>query len=374
MWGEVTMNSTGRSSRRRRVLAALTFLGLGVLAALLPAGSSATAQAPPQVSGQPRISGSTVEGSVLTASQGSFTGTGPFNYTYRWLRCPSTGGGGNGEGCVAISGATFRRYTLRHADVGHRLRVRVTAANSEGSASGVSNASAIVRSAAAAGPARNTAAPTISGSPQVGQTLTANNGTWTGAQPITYTYHWRRCDANGASCADISGATGKTYVLTSADQGATLRVRVTGRNARGSSSTTSAPTGVVGKAEAPSGSSVSINDVSLPNRLIVDRLSFSPRILRSRSPFTARFHVSDSRNHSVQGAMVFVVAMPFGSTTTPPESATGADGWVTFRMRATSRVSFGRPGSIPMMVRARKVGERLIGGVSTRRLVNLSVR
>jgi hypothetical protein len=348
--------------------------GALALAALIPAGGSARAQAPPKATGQPRITGSAIEGSVLTAGNGSWSGTGPFNYTYRWLRCPSTGGGGNGEGCVAISGGTFKRYTVRHADVGHRLRVRVTAANSEGTASAVSNASAIVQSAASGGPPRNTSAPTISGTPQVGQTLTADNGTWVGAPTITFTYHWRRCSNTGVSCADITGATAKTYVLTSADENTTLRVRVTGRNGRGSSSTTSPATAVIAKAEAPSGSTVSINDVSLPNRLLIDRLSFSPAVLRSRATFTARFHVSDSRNHSVQGAMVFVVAIPFGSTTTPPETATDATGWVTFRMHATSHVQFGRPGSIPMFVRARKVGERLIGGVSSRRLVNLSTR
>lgn len=367
------MDSIGRHARRHR-RAGIAVAGALAVAALIPTGSSATAQAPPKAAGQPRISGSAVEGSVVTAGNGTWSGTGPFNYTYRWLRCPSTGGGGNGEGCVAISGATFKRYTVRHADVGQRLRVRVTAANSEGTASAVSNASGVVQSTAAAGPPRNTGAPTISGSPQVGQTLTADNGSWTGAQPISYTYHWRRCDANGANCSDISGATSKTYVLTSADQGTTLRVRVTGKNARGTASVTTAPTSVIGKAEAPGGSTVSINDVTLPNRLLIDRVSFSPLILRSRQTFTARFHVSDSRNHSVQGAMVFVVAIPFGSTNTPPETATGPDGWVTLRMHATSRVRFGRPGSIPMFVRARKVGDRLIGGVSSRRLVNLSVR
>ena len=360
-----------RWHRRAAGSAAVAAL-LGVL--MLPTGGSAKAQAPPKATGQPRISGTAVEGSVLTASNGTWSGTGPFNFTYRWLRCPATGGGASGEGCVAIAGATFRRYTLRQADVGRRIRVRVTAANSEGSASAVSNATAVVQPASTAGPPRNTAAPTISGTPQVGQTLTANNGNWTGAQPMTFSYRWRRCAATGASCSDISGATGKTYVLTSADQGTTLRVRVTARNARGSASATSAPSGVVAKAEAPSGSTISISDVSLPNRLLVDRVVFSPQPLRSRRTFTARFHVSDSRNHSVQGAMVFVVALPFGTTTTPAEANTGSDGWVTFRMRPTLRVRFGRPGGIQMFVRARKAGERLIGGVSTRRLVNLSVR
>ena len=364
-------NATHAGRRPRRV-SPVVLTGAVALALLVPAGGSATAMAPPKATGQPRISGTPVEGNRLTSNNGSFSGTGPFNYTYRWLRCPATGGGGNGEGCTAISGATFRRYVVRSADVGHRLRVRVTAANSEGSASEVSNPTDLVRAAPAL--PRNVTPPTISGTPQVGQTLTANNGTWVGAPPLSFSYHWRRCDRTGGSCSDISGATAKTYVLSSADEGTTLRVRVTARNSRGSASSTSAPTAVIGKAEAPSGSTVSINDVSLPNRLLIDRVSFTPQPLRRRQTFTARFHVSDSRNHSVQGALVFVVAIPFGSATTPVEAATGGDGWVTYRMRPTFRVTFGRSGGIVMFVRARKSGERLIGGVSTRRLVQLSTR
>ena len=364
------MNVKGR---HRHTLAGLTLAVVATVAALLPGGGSARPQAPPRATGEPTISGTPIVGNILTASNGSFSGTGPFNYSYRWLRCPASGSGGNGEGCTAITGGTFRRYTVGTADVGHRLRVRVTAANSEGTATSTSNATAIVRAA----PARpqNTAPPTISGTPQVGQTLTANSGTWTGQQPITYTYQWRRCDASGGSCANIGGATANTYTLTSADQGNTLRVRVTARNSAGTTSPTSAPTGVIGKAEAPSGSAISVNEVSLPNRLLVDRLQFRPQPLRSRRTFTARFHVSDSRKHSVQGALVFVVALPFGTTTTPPEAATGPDGWVTFRMTPTKRVTFGaRGGGIQMFVRARKAGDQLIGGVSTRRLVNLSTQ
>jgi hypothetical protein len=367
------MKRNGRQIERRpRFVSGVVLAGAIAVALLVPAGGSATAQAPPKATGEPSISGTPVAGNTLTASNGSFSGTGPFNYAYRWLRCPASGSGGAGQGCAAISGATFRRYVARNADVGHRLRVRVTASNAEGSASAVSNATDIVRVGAAA--PRNTAAPTISGTPQVGQTLTANVGDWSGTPPLTFTYRWRRCSNTGTSCADISAATAKTYLLTSADEGTTLRVRVMARNSRGATSATSGPTAVIAKAEAPSGSTVSINDVSLPNRLLIDRLSFSPQPLRRRQTFTARFHVSDSRNHSVQGALVFVVAIPFGSTTTPAEAATGPDGWVTFRMTPTARVTFGRPGSMPMFVRARKAGERLIGGVSTRRLVNLSTR
>lgn len=366
------MESKGRQVRWKGS-GGLLLLAVIAIAVMVPASVSAGARTAPKPTGEPTISGTPVVGNVLIASNGSFSGTGPFNYAYRWLRCPASGSGGNGQGCAAISGATFKRYSVRQADVGHRLRVQVTAANSEGSASEVSNATAIVRAA----PSRpqNTQPPTISGTAQVGQTLTANNGTWTGQAPITLTYQWRRCDRTGANCSDISGATSKTHLLTSADEGTTLRVRVTARNSAGTASSTSAPTAVVVKAEAPVGSAISVNDVSLPNRLLVDRVEFLPQPLRSRRTFTARFHVSDSRSHSVQGALVFVVALPFGTTTTPPESATGPDGWVTYRIRPTRRVKFGAHATgIQMFVRARKAGDQLIGGVSTRRLVNLSTR
>jgi hypothetical protein len=356
------------TSRHRRLVVATALAAVTVLAALLPAGGSARPQTPPQATGEPTISGTPIVGNILTASNGSFSGTGPFNYSYQWLRCPASGSGGNGEGCTAISGATFKRYTVRQADVGHRLRVRVTAANSEGRASATSNATAIVR-AAPARPA-NTAPPTISGTAQVGQTLTANSGTWTGQQPITFTYQWRRCDSTGGSCSNISGATNKTYVPTSADVGNTLRVRVTARNSAGTASATSAPTAVVSKAEAPGGSTVSISEVSLPNRLIIDQYSFQPNRLRKHGRLLARFHVSDSHNHSVMGALVFIEGVPLGQVApSHAETTTGSDGYVTFRLRATSRLQFKGSNRFAFFLRARKAGENPLGGVTARRLV-----
>jgi hypothetical protein len=369
------MQATGKCAPRsvRFALGAILVAGLSAML-LLPAGGAARSQSPPQNSGEPRITGPQFEGRRLTAVNGSWSGTTPFRFSYRWLRCDTSGGGVNGVSCTGISGAVFHTYVVRHPDIGHRLRVRVTARNAEGSATATSNATEIILSAAAIGSPRNTAPPTVSGTLEVGRTVSATNGSWIGAQPQTYTYRWRRCDRNGGSCVDISGATAAAYVLAAADEGGTLRVRVTARNSRGAASSTSVPTGVVGKAEAPSGTTISVNDVSLPNRLLIDNLSFNPLPLRSRQTFTARFHVSDSRNHSVQGALVFVVAIPFGTATTPSEAVTGADGWVTFQLTPTARVRFDRPGSIVMFVRARKAGERLIGGVSTRRLVNLGIR
>ena len=102
----------------------------------------------------------------------------------------------------------------------------VTASNDGGSDSAASAATDEVEAQAPA----NTAAPVISGTPEDGQTLTTTNGSWSGTAPLSYGYQWRRCDAAGANCVDISGATGSTYSLVAADVGATIRVVVTASN------------------------------------------------------------------------------------------------------------------------------------------------
>ncbi len=350
-------------------------LGLVLAAALLvPVGSSASAQTAPKGTGEPTVSGPKVQGEMLRTTNGTWTGSTPMTFQYRWLRCDKSGGGNNGVNCATIPGETRNTYVLTAADVGHTIRSRVIARNADGTASMNSNPTSVVQASATAGPPSNSTPPTISGTPQEKQTLTASQGTWTGRKPQTYTYQWRRCDATGGACSDIAGATKSTYVLTTADIGHSLRVRVTAHNSLGTSSSTSTPTGVVVKASAPVGTAISVDDVVLPNRLLVDRLSFSPRILRSRRPIVARFHVSDLQGHSVVGAMVFLVGIPFGNTTTPPEQATGGDGWVTFVVKPTHRLRLTGHGSQPFFVRARKPSDRLIGGVSIRRLVNLSIR
>jgi fibronectin-binding autotransporter adhesin len=110
----------------------------------------------------------------------------------------------------------------------------------------------------------NTGVPTVSGSPSVGHMLSASVGTWTGA-PTSYVYQWERCNASGAGCADIAGASSATYTAAAADIGHALRVRVTATNASGPSSATSAATAAV-----PSGAKpppvVSLTGVRLGSR------------------------------------------------------------------------------------------------------------
>lgn len=104
--------------------------------------------------------------------------------------------------------------------------------------------------AAVAAPPANTSAPTITGTPKVGETLTAQNGTWSNS-PTAFQYQWQRCNASGAACANLAGSTQKTYLLTPADSGRTMRVRVTGINAEGAVNARSAPTTVVAPSAAP---------------------------------------------------------------------------------------------------------------------------
>ena len=92
---------------------------------------------------------------------------------------------------------------------------------------------------AGAAPPANTAAPTVTGTPKVGEVLTAQNGTWAN-NPTAFQYQWQRCNAAGVACANIGTATLKTYTVATPDSGRTLRVRVTAVNAEGATNARSA--------------------------------------------------------------------------------------------------------------------------------------
>ena len=94
---------------------------------------------------------------------------------------------------------------------------------------------ATVAAAATAAAPVNTTPPTISGTAQVGQALTAGNGTWTNS-PTSFAYQWLRCKGGGNSCESVANGAQKTYTLVGADSGRTMRVRVTATNVDGSAS------------------------------------------------------------------------------------------------------------------------------------------
>ncbi len=98
-------------------------------------------------------------------------------------------------------------------------------------------------------PTRGAQAPTIGGTPAIGNTLTATSpGSWRGTAPITHNYQWLRCFDK--ICSPISGATGETYQLTNRDYNSELEVQVTSSNAFGSASADSNALGPVTNAGA----------------------------------------------------------------------------------------------------------------------------
>jgi hypothetical protein len=90
----------------------------------------------------------------------------------------------------------------------------------------------------------NTAWPVISGTAQQADTLTTSDGSWTNS-PTNFAYQWQDCDASGLKCSDIAGATTTSYTLTASDVGHTVVSMVTARNAGGTNSQASSPTGIV---------------------------------------------------------------------------------------------------------------------------------
>lgn len=224
----------------------------------------------------------------------------------------------------------------------------------------------------------NTAPPVVTGEARQGQTLTTSNGSWTSTTTITYAYGWQRCDANGTGCADISGATTASYVLQAADVGKRIRSRVTATNTSGSSTAfsaltgTVAPQGTAGQITLPGGViSVPASSVSLPARLVISDVEYSVSPIRSRNPLQMRVRIKDTRNFVVRDALVYTTAIPFGRITQPGEVRTNQEGWATITITPTTLLPLRNGFLLTQFVRARKEGEDILAGVSTRRLVSV---
>jgi hypothetical protein len=200
--------------------------------------AAAATPSPPINTVKPTISGAAQTGQTLTASPGTWDGTPTITFAFQWQACDAAG-------CSDIAGATSSTYVVASGDLGKTLRVVVTATNGVGSATATSN-----QTAAVVGPSTapvNSAPPTITGTAQSGQTLNATTGTWTGSQPMTFSYKWQRCAS--ATCTPVGGTT-SSYTLVDADVGSTIQVTVTASNSGGSASATSNPTAVVAAAPA----------------------------------------------------------------------------------------------------------------------------
>jgi hypothetical protein len=209
------------------------------------AGALRTAASPPVNSSLPTIAGTAQQGHTQTASNGSWGGAAPIAFTYQWQRCNSSG-----SSCGSIGGAKSQNYVASSGDVGRTIRVQVTGTNADGTSQALSGPTAVI---AATGKApANTKQPDPSGTAQDGRTITVNHGSWSGSQPITFTYQWQSCTATNSVCSNVTGMTGSSMVLGAAQVGMVMRATVLATNAAGMTSAFSNVTPVViAKASAP---------------------------------------------------------------------------------------------------------------------------
>ena len=185
--------------------------------------------------GAPAITGTAQVGETLTADKSGIAdadGLTNATFTYQWLADDA-----------AIAGATGLTYTLAVADEGKAIKVEVSFTDNAGH---VETLTSTATDAVAAAPTPNTpatGAPTISGTAQVGETLTANTSGVADADGlgnVQYEYQWLADDA------DINGATGSTYTLADSEEGKAVKVQVSFTDDAGNDETlTSAATAVV---------------------------------------------------------------------------------------------------------------------------------
>ena len=184
-----------------------------------PANTAAT--------GKPGITGTAQVGQTLTATVGTSADVdglpNPFltdvNTSFQWIRVATD----NTE--TNIASATASTYTLVDADLGTTIKVKVGFVDYYDYDETLTSDATAAVAASTNTPA--TGAPTITGTAQVGQTLTAGTTAIMDADGLTnvsYTYQWIRVD--GGTETNISGATASTYTLVAADQGKTIKVRV----------------------------------------------------------------------------------------------------------------------------------------------------
>lgn len=179
-------------------------------------------------------------GQTLDATDGTWSDTPTATFAYLW----ETSTNGTDWDPATGAGATTSQYQVAVADYNHVIRVRVTASNAVAPL-GEQVFSTATSAVAGIAPA-NTAVPTFGGTEEVGSTLTMTSaGTWTGTPTPTLSRNWQRADFGDTNWADIGGATATTYVLTPADDGKIIRLRVHATNAEGSDDAFSDPTGAI---------------------------------------------------------------------------------------------------------------------------------
>ena len=204
--------------------------------------------------GAPTISGTAQVGQMLTASTSGISdsdGLANAIFTYQWIA-------NDGTEDTDIQDATGSAYTVGADDEGKTIKVRVSFTDDEGNqetrTSDVTVAVAAIPNSAATG------APTISGTAQVGQMLTASTSGISDSNGLAnaiFTYQWIAND--GTEDTDIQDATGSTYTVGADDEGKTIKVRVSFTDDGGNQETRTSEV-IVAVASAPTPLTAAIHD------------------------------------------------------------------------------------------------------------------
>ena len=204
---------------------------------LTSSATAAVTQPNTPATGLPTVSGKARVGETLTVDTSGISdenGLEDATFTHRWITDDSV-----------VVGAGTRAYTPTGGDQGKAVKVRVSFSDDAGNWETRTSAETAAVEARANSPA--TGLPTISGTAQVGETLTADTSgieDADGSENAAFTYQWIRND--GTADTDISGATGETYIPVSADEDKSIKVQVSFTDDAGNAETlTSAPTAAV---------------------------------------------------------------------------------------------------------------------------------
>jgi len=116
--------------------------------------------------------------------------------------------------------------------------------------------------------------------------------------------------------------------------------------------------------------SIPVTSVSLPHRLVISDVSFSPDPLTPRvESIVAQFVVTDTRRFRVRSAAVFIRGLRYGQFASAKRGKTDRAGIARITLTPTEQVVFHRGGRVAIFIRASKPGEPTLEGVSVRRLV-----
>ena len=306
---------------------------------IVPTSAVGTPQPNTPATGTPTISGTPQVDQMLTADTSGITdedGLANVSYGYQWIR--SDGGADTG-----IQDATSSTYTLGTADQGKTIKVQVSFTDEQGNEESLTSAATATVEAGPNTPA--TGAPTISETAHVDQTLTADTlgiSDANGLTNVSYSYEWIRSEGNDDT--NIQDATGSSYTLVTADQGKTIKVKVSFTDDAGNDETlTSAPVGPVQAGQSAPGAPIRLTsrwNVPGEDEGVVLEWRAPPgtvtgyQILRTVAPVSAAFAAGEPLPHGCTVEAVVHVDDTGSDATTYTDTDVLEGAYYVYRVKA----------------------------------------